>query len=105
MATLHIEHPIVDFALWSAAFERFAEARVDAGVLSHRVSRPVDDPHYVIIDLEFDDTGRAEGFLTFLRTQVWSSAQTSPALAGDPRALIFEAEDTRARISEDTRPR
>ena len=28
MPTLHIEHAIVDFDLWKAAFDRFADRRV-----------------------------------------------------------------------------
>jgi hypothetical protein len=28
MATLHIEHPVTDYGTWSAAFARFADARL-----------------------------------------------------------------------------
>jgi hypothetical protein len=102
VTTLHIEHPIVDFDLWVTAFERFAEARQAAGVRSHRVSRPVDDPSFVILDLEFDDVDRAERFRLFLETQVWASAENSPALAGRPRTVIFEEADDRTRVSAGT---
>jgi hypothetical protein len=47
MVTLLIEHAISDFATWCGAFDRFAEARRDAGVTAEHVLRPVDDPHYV----------------------------------------------------------
>jgi hypothetical protein len=90
MATLHIEHSIVDFALWTAAFDRFADARARAGVRRHRVWRPVDDPRYVVIDLDFDTAGEAAKFLAFLQTTVWSSSENSPALIGTPRTRILE---------------
>ena len=89
MPTLHIEHAITDFPTWQAAFDRFAEARAEAGVRGHRVQHPVEDPHYVVIDLDFRTTEEAEGFLGFLETNVWSSADASPALVGAPRARIF----------------
>ena len=52
MPTLHIEHAITDFDTWSTAFGRFAEFRQQSGVREQRVQRPVDDAHYVIIDLD-----------------------------------------------------
>jgi hypothetical protein len=99
MATLHIEHPISDFGVWSEAFARFADARERAGVRRHRVSRPVDDDHYVIIDLEFDDIEPAEQFRSFLRTRVWSTSESSPALAGEPRTLVFAGFDAHPDLS------
>lgn len=94
MATLHIEHPITDFDLWKTAFDRFAEARRRAGVRGHRIQRPADDPRYVVIDLDFDTPGEAERFLDFLRTQVWSSPNSAPALAGLPQTRILELVDS-----------
>ncbi len=105
MATLRIEHPILDFDLWSAAFERFAGVRAQAGVQSQRVSRPVDDDHYVLIDLEFGSWEQAEGFLGFLRSRVWSSAESSPALVGTPRTVIFDSSDGTADLNAGTTPR
>lgn len=52
MTTLHIEHAITDFATWHAAFQRFQDARTRAGVLRHRIYQAVDDPQYVVIDLD-----------------------------------------------------
>ncbi len=90
MATLHIEHPITDFDVWSNAFNRFADARARAGVRDHRVQRPVDDPRYVVIDLDFETQEQAAAFLTFLKTQVWGTPENAPALAAKPSALILE---------------
>jgi hypothetical protein len=90
MHTLHIEHPIADFATWSAAFDRFADIRVKSGVRSERILQPIDDAHYVVIDLDFATTPEAEAFLEFLRAKVWSSRDNSPALVGTPRTMILE---------------
>ncbi len=89
MPTLHIEHPIVDFELWSTAFERFAQQRREAGVRAHRILQPVDDPNYVVIDLDFDTTDEARRFLGFLQTKVWASPKDAPALAGTPQTKIL----------------
>jgi hypothetical protein len=94
MATLHIEHPITDFGTWKAAFDRFAELRERSGVRGHRIQRPVDDAHYVVIDLDFQTTGEAERFLDFLRTAVWTSPENAPALAGAPQTKILEPAGT-----------
>lgn len=94
MPTLHIEHEITDFALWSTAFERFAEQRRRAGVRAHRLQRPVDDPHFVVIDLDFDTIEEAKAFLGFLRTEVWTSSENAPALVGAPEVRILEPAPT-----------
>ena len=78
MPTLHIEHAITDIATWSEAFHRFADARRQAGVLAHRVLQPVDDAHYVLIDLDFASQVQAERFREFLSSTVWASPDTSP---------------------------
>jgi hypothetical protein len=90
MTTLHIEHAIKDFDLWSSAYARFAEMRVRSGVRAERIQRPVDDPCYVVVDLDFDSPREAEAFLVFLRTQVWADPARSPALVGSPQARVLE---------------
>jgi hypothetical protein len=93
MATLHIEHAITDLATWQDAFDRFAGRRRAAGVLAHRVCQPVDDDHYVVVQLDFPSATQAVAFRSFLETQVWSSPANSPGLAGSPRAVVLEAAD------------
>ncbi len=90
MPTLHIEHAVTDFEVWKAAFERFAGVRQQAGVLQHRIQRPVDDPRFVVIDLDFESTGDAEAFLELLHTKVWASSENAPALIGTPHTKILE---------------
>jgi hypothetical protein len=90
MPTLHIQHPVTDFDTWTSAFNRFADARRNAGVREERVQRPVDNPRFVVIDLDFDSIGEAQSFLGFLSTQVWPSPENSPGLAGTPETMILE---------------
>ncbi|MDQ1618867.1 MAG: hypothetical protein QOE19_1436 [Actinomycetota bacterium] len=90
MTTLHIEHPITDFAAWKAAFDRFEDQRRNRGVRTHRIQQPINDPRYVVIDLDFATTAEAEEFLEFLRTVVWTSPEKSPALDGTPSTLILQ---------------
>jgi hypothetical protein len=91
MFTLSIEHRISDFPSWKQAFDRFGEAREKAGVLSHRVRRPVDDRCYLVIELDFDARENAEAFRQFLHDVVWANRDASPALVGTPATRILEA--------------
>jgi hypothetical protein len=100
MVTLHIEHPITDFRTWSEAFVRFGDARRQAGVRAHRISRPVDDRNYVVVDLEFDTVEAAEAFRQFLTTQVWAVPQNAPALAGAPLTKILQPESLDGCLTE-----
>lgn len=93
MNTLRIEHPITDYTAWKRAFDGFADVRRSAGVRRHEIRRPVDDPRYVIVDLDFDSAQEAHAFLETLRTRVWSIKANSPALAGDPVTRILATED------------
>ena len=88
--TLHIEHPVSDLGVWKAAFARFAEQRRLGGVRTERISHPVDDDRYVLVDLDFESGEQARRFLGFLETTVWASRDSSPALAGTPRTRLLE---------------
>lgn len=90
MPTLHIQHAINDFDVWTAAFGRFTEFRKTSGVRDQRVRRPVDDDHYVVVDLDFDTVQEATAMLEFLRTKVWASPDASPALEGSVDARVLE---------------
>ena len=90
MCTLLIEHSISDFDTWHDAFARFAARREEGGVMRERILQPVDDPHYVLVDLEFGTVEAAQRFQKFLETQVWSNPANSPALQGNPRSRIAE---------------
>jgi hypothetical protein len=90
MFTLSIEHSVTDFSTWKTAFDHFADAREEAGVLAHRVRHPIDDDKHLVIELDFETRERAEAFGHFLTTVVWSSPDASPALSGRPTTRILE---------------
>ncbi len=96
MYTLHIEHPVSDFATWERAFARFAARRREAGVLAERVSRPEDDPRHVVVALDFPTAAQAHAFEQFLRDVVWSTPANSPALAGAPVTRVLAVSHTEA---------
>lgn len=96
MATLHIQHPITDLAIWTAAFNAFGEKRREAGVLAETVRHPVGDDRYVIIDLDFATEEQAATFLQFLENVVWANSNNSPGLGGAPDTKILVPVDVSA---------
>lgn len=89
MTILQIEHPISDFETWKAAFDRDPLERRASGVRSYRVLRPIDDPRYIKVDLEFDSSDEAKGFLGKLE-EMWNSGAAAPALRGSPKVRFVE---------------
>jgi hypothetical protein len=87
MYVLRIEHAVPDFAGWKRAFDGDPVGREKSGVRRYRVSRPIDDPHYVMIDLEFDAAGQAEALLAAMRV-VWS--RVDGTVMTNPQARIVE---------------
>jgi hypothetical protein len=95
MPSLQLEHAIKDFALWKTAFDRDPIDRRGLGVRRHRVFRPLDDPNYVIVELEFDTAAEAERCGVALR-ELWGSRAAAPALLGAPRVRIVDAVEDHA---------
>ncbi|HVL63955.1 MAG TPA: hypothetical protein VM573_02170 [Actinomycetota bacterium] len=87
MATLQIEHGVADFTRWKAAFDSDPADRRGSGVLRYGVQRRVDDPNYVVIDLEFAGTEEARAFLEKMRA-IWARVQGM--LTSEPRTRILE---------------
>ncbi len=87
-ATLHIEHAVTDYPTWKAAFDHFADARAQAGVTAHRVRLLEEDPHQIVIDLDFDAPPPAHAFSTFLHERVWETGN-APALLGTPTTRVL----------------
>lgn len=91
MYTLQIEHKITDFSLWKSAFDRDPVNRAASGVTAYRISRPVEDPHYVVVELDFGHRAQAEALLADLHAKVWNSSAAAPALRGAPKTRILES--------------
>ena len=89
MPILRIEHPTRDFATWKSAFDRDPVGRGQSGVQRYSIYQPVDNPRYVLIDLEFETVAQAERLLASMK-QIWGSGAAGAALGGEPRTQILE---------------
>ena len=87
MPILRIEHAVPDFIRWKQAFDSDPADRKGSGVRRYHVLRSVDDPNYVLIDLEFDTLENAEGLLAKMR-RVWNGEGAS--VMRNPQARIVE---------------
>ena len=92
MHILRIEHPVPDFDAWKRAFDSDPLGREQSGVRRYRVLRPIDDPKYVMIDLEFDSLNEAEAVRAALQG-LWRRVQGQ--IMDDPRVRIVEAAESK----------
>jgi hypothetical protein len=91
MYVLQIEHPVPSFDGWKAAFDSDPVGRDQGGVRRHRILRPLDNPNYTIIELDFDDLDVANAFLARLR-ELWNRVEGT--VMTNPQARIVEAVST-----------
>lgn len=87
MYILRIEHPVPNYDGWKKAFDSDPVDRKKSGVRRYQISRSVDDPNYVMIDLEFDTLSQAEALLAAMRV-VWGRVQGT--VMTNPQARIVE---------------
>jgi hypothetical protein len=92
MPILRIEHSVPDFNGWKQAFDSDPADRKGSGVRRYEVLRSVEDPNYVMIDLEFDSLYEAEGLLTKMR-RVWSG--DGQKVMRNPQARIVDSVESR----------
>jgi hypothetical protein len=92
MPILRIEHPVPSFDGWKAAFESDPVDRKGSGVRRYWILRSVDDPNYVMIDLEFDTLSEAEALLAAMRN-VWNRVEGQ--IMWNPQARIVETVETK----------
>ena len=92
MFVLRIEHRVPDFDSWKKAFDGDPVGREKSGVRRYRVLRPIDDPRYVMIDLEFDTAAQAEALLAAMRV-IWGRVQGQ--IMTGPQARIVETVETK----------
>ena len=88
MPILQIEHGLRDYDAWKKSFESDPIGREQGRVRRYRISRPIDDPNYVIVDLEFDSNDDAESFQTKLR-ELWARVGGDLGMQ-NPQARIVE---------------
>jgi hypothetical protein len=70
---LRIEHAVRDYDSWKRAFDSDPVGREAGGVRGYRVFRTVDDPAYVVVDLDFETAAEADAFADKLRA-LWDRA-------------------------------
>ena len=93
MSILRIEHPVRDFEAWKETFDSDPFGREQSGIRRYRVLRAIDDPNYVMVDLEFDSSSEAEAFGAAL-CGLWRRVEAE-GLIGSPRARIVEAVESK----------
>lgn len=91
MPILQIEHRVRDFDAWKKAFDSDPVGREERGVLRYRISRAIDDPNLVLVDLEFDSSGEAQVFQAGLR-DLWSRVEPEGLIEPPQARLIEEVE-------------
>jgi ribose 5-phosphate isomerase len=90
---LRIEHPVADFDAWQQAFDDDPIGRQRMNVRRYTIFRSVDDPSYVMVDLDLDDADAAEALRAALR-ELWGVVQPM-GLIGDQQDRIIEITGTR----------
>jgi len=93
MYMLRIEHPVPNFDGWKQAFDSDPVGREKSGVRRYQILRAVDDPNYVMIDLEFDTASKASALLAAMRV-VWGRVEGTIMM--NPKARIVEVTETKA---------
>ena len=92
MTTLKIEHKISNYDGWKKAFDSDPIGRKKSGVKRYRIYRPVDNPDFVIIELDFDNLEQAQATQAALQ-------QIFPNIEGK---LIFDIQLSILNIMEET---
>jgi hypothetical protein len=87
MPLVRIEHAVPDYEGWKHAFDRDPADRRGSGVRRYQVLRALDDPNYVMIELEFETEAAATGFIEKMR-RIWDGP--GRAVMRDPHARVFE---------------
>ena len=87
MFMLRIEHPVPNFDGWKQAFDSDPVGREKSGVRRYQILRPVDNPNFVMIDLEFDTAQQAKALLAAMRV-VWGRVEGT--IMTNPKAQIVE---------------
>jgi hypothetical protein len=77
---------------WKRAFDGDPVHREQSGVRRYRVMRPLDDAHYAIVELEFDNVSQAQAMRTALR-ELWGRVEGQ--IMTNPQERIVETVESR----------
>ena len=92
MYILRVEHQAPNFEDWKKAFDSDPINREKSGVRRHQVTRQVDNPNYVTIDLEFDTVDEAKSTRDALQ-DVWK--RLGGSIMQNPQVRISEVAETK----------
>jgi quinol monooxygenase YgiN len=92
MFIVQIEHPVPNFDAWKKAFDSDPVGRERSGVHRYQILRPIDNPNYSIVDLEFDSSSEVEAFLAAMR-EVWRRVEGT--IIESPRVRIVEVVESK----------
>lgn len=92
MTILRIEHPVANFERWKQAFDSDPVGRERSGVRRYQILRSLDNPNFVMIDLEFDTKAEADALLAAMRV-IWG--QVEGTVMTNPQAHIVEIVETK----------
>ncbi|MFN2439163.1 MAG: hypothetical protein ABR503_08180 [Chitinophagaceae bacterium] len=91
MIILQIEHKVANFDGWKKVFDSDPINRKKSGVRRYGIYRRVDDPNYVVINLEFENLKNAEDTLLALRN-LWGKVEGT--VIRNPETRILEKIET-----------
>ena len=91
MPILQIAHQVPNYEGWKKTFDSDPLNRKKSGVKRYQVSRPADDPHYVVIDLYFDSLDDAKATLSALQ-DLWTRVQGT--VMNNPKTRILDVVET-----------
>ena len=98
MITLQIEHQVRDFGMWRRAFDSDPLNRAASGVRSYRISRPLDQEDYVMLEMDFETQAAGRDPYAHLqhgsvRHQVRHVARDAPLGAHLQRGVVRERQE------------
>ena len=95
MTTLHVENTVRDYDSWKAAFDKFDRFRQDQKVRAYRVSRSVEEPNQLAIDLDFDSVEDATAFRAGL-VKIWKTPQSKEQLVSHATPQLLDVVEHRS---------
>jgi len=94
MPSLHVENTVRNFEEWKEVFDKFDRFRAEKKMRAYRLSRLVDDPNKVTIDLDFDSIEDATAFRGALE-QIWQTPQSQEQLIAHSTPELYDVVEQR----------
>ena len=89
MVAILLRFRVTDFNAWKAIFHSRDDLRRRAGCLGRRVWRTVEDPHQVVLILEWSDLAAYRAFAETGVAQT-EEGRRRAGIVGEPETLVLE---------------